>query len=473
MTLEYVGVVALLVGIISLFRAPSFIVYFFVCSTLLGSAAAFVLDSLGGTNISPAHLLLGFLTLRLLSDKRMLAAAARAISFGRPGFWLLLTVVLSIIGAFCLPRLLAGETFIFAVRAQVPFAVPLGPSMSNLTQSIYFTADFVCFVVLSAYAGTTGGTRTLAYAGLLCAASNLIFGVLDLATYFTNTTELFAPIRNANYAMLDEAEVAGLKRIVGSFTEASSFASATLFYFAYTGKLWLLGVKPKLTFTLAFLSMCAVILSTSTTGYVGLAAFVGFIYLQALLQALRGPVTIQTRSFLVTAPFVLGLVILIVALNADYSSYILNFLDGTIFNKLSTSSGVERSTWNEQALQNFLDTFGFGVGNGSVRASSFPIAVLASLGIVGAVIFGLFFVTVFLPENGNSQSDRFDYPYRQAAKMACLACLITASISGALVDLGLPFYIFAALCTAKYSPVAVARRYAPSRTSMLAHQRPK
>ena len=122
-------------GVIGLFRTPPFIIYFFFCFTLLGAAAAFVLTSLGGTNISPAHLLLGFLTLKLLSDERFFKASAREVSIGRPGFWLMLTVIYSVIGAYYLPRLLAGQTLTYAVRAESPFSSPLAPAMSNLNQS--------------------------------------------------------------------------------------------------------------------------------------------------------------------------------------------------------------------------------------------------------------------------------------------------------------------------------------------------
>jgi hypothetical protein len=77
MTFEFIGIITLLVGLVGLFRQPPFIVYSFFCFTLLGAAAAFVLTSLGGTNISPAHLLLGFLTL-LLSDERSLDVCTRS-----------------------------------------------------------------------------------------------------------------------------------------------------------------------------------------------------------------------------------------------------------------------------------------------------------------------------------------------------------------------------------------------------------
>src|SRR3981081_3642624 len=75
------------------FFDTSFIVYAFFCATLLGSAAAFVLNSLGGTNISPAHLLLGFLALRLIGDRRVFQKIVEGILPGRAGFLLLVPVV--------------------------------------------------------------------------------------------------------------------------------------------------------------------------------------------------------------------------------------------------------------------------------------------------------------------------------------------------------------------------------------------
>ena len=95
MTVQLIGIFTLLIGIASLFRPAPFTINVFFCSTLLGASAALVLDSLGGTNISPSHLLLGFLLFRLLSDERVAKNALQGVSFGRPGFWLLLTVIFS------------------------------------------------------------------------------------------------------------------------------------------------------------------------------------------------------------------------------------------------------------------------------------------------------------------------------------------------------------------------------------------
>jgi hypothetical protein len=452
MTIEFVGIFSLLIGVISLYCGQSFIIYMFFCATLLGAAAAFVLTDLGGTNISPAHLLLGFLTVRLLRTPQISRNAIQGLAPGHPGFWLLLTVIYSSFAAYLMPRIFAGQTMIFAVRAQTSYSVlPLSPSMSNLTQSIYFVADFICFAVIYGYASTQGGYRVLGKAAIACATLNLAFAALDLVTYFTNTTELFAPIRNANYSMLNDVEWEGFKRIVGSFSEASSFGAMTLGYFAYFGKMWLLGTHSRFAGALTLLSLTALIFSTSTTAYVGLSTLLVLCYLETLFQALRKPITPHMGFFLVAIPLIASITVIAIALNDSYSAYIRGLIDTMVLNKMSTDSGIERSSWNAQAMQNFIDTFGFGVGNGSVRAASILFAIPASLGITGALFFGLFFIKVFFGKRngGSGELVPVDEVLHQSARYACVAWFITAATSSAVIDLGLPFFAFAAFASAQ------------------------
>src|SRR5437588_5029359 len=116
MTVELIGLVALLLGLISLFGEPAFIVSVFLSTTLLGSAAAFTLPALGGTNISPSHLLLGFLAFKLLTTEKFFNRTGECLSFGRPGFWLMLLLVDGLLSAYFMPRIFAGQTFIYPVR---------------------------------------------------------------------------------------------------------------------------------------------------------------------------------------------------------------------------------------------------------------------------------------------------------------------------------------------------------------------
>ena len=460
MTFEFVGFFSLLIGILSLYCRESFIVYMFFCATLLGAAAAFVLTNLGGTNISPAHLLLGFLTVRLLRIRQISSKSIQGLAFGFPGFWLLLTVIYSSLAAYLMPRIFAGQTFTFPVRSESTYTIlPLAPAMSNLTQSIYFIGDLICFVVIYGYASTQRGYRVLGNAALACATLNLVFAALDLVTYFTDTTELFAPIRNANYSMLSDTEMAGFKRIVGSFAEAASFGAMTLGYFAFSGKMWLLGAYSRFAGALALLSLTALIFSTSTTAYVGLSALLAVSYLETLFQALRKPINSHMAFFLIAAPLIVSVTVIAILLNDSSSAYVQNLLDTTVLNKMSTESGVERSSWNSQAIQNFIDTFGFGVGNGSVRASSILFGIPASLGIVGTIFFSLFFFTVFLGgrKGGGSKLDPIDDALRRAARYACAAWFISAATSGALIDLGLPFFAFAAFASAEPVPPVIGQ----------------
>jgi hypothetical protein len=229
-----------------------------------------------------------------------------------------------------------------------------------------------------------------------------------------------------------------------------------------------LGIRPRLTLTLAILLLASLVCSTSTTAYVGLAVFLGFIYIEIVFRALLRPLTPQMAVFVFGVPIAGLIVILSVALIDTYATYIYDLANTMILNKMATESGVERSGWNRQAFQVFFDTYGFGVGNGSLRASSFPIAVLGSLGFIGTTLFTLFFIGLFFQRKGGY--DSMTSANRQAAKSACLATLITVTISGALTDIGLSFYLFAAIaCSApalerKFRPVSVegpghGRRY--------------
>jgi hypothetical protein len=179
------------------------------------------------------------------------------------------------------------------------------------------------------------------------------------------------------------------------------------------------------------------------------------VYLETVVTAIRKPVNSQTMLFVIGAPIVLPILMFGIALNENSAAYIQDLLDTLVFNKLSTDSGIERSLWNTQGLQNFLDTYGFGVGNGSMRASSYPVSVLASLGLVGAVTVTLFLFSVLFSDTSVEDSDPLDEAFRQAAKYTCIAWLITETVSGALVDLGLPFFVFAALACAKPKTYAV------------------
>src|SRR5260370_34676128 len=100
-----------------------------------------------------------------------------------------------------------------------------------------------------------------------------------------------------------------------------------------------------------------------------------------------------------------------------------------------------RSSANNQAWSNFVDTYGLGVGLGTTKASSFAIVLVSNLGVVGAALFLAFLVNVLRAPGAETSA------VVRAARAAVLAALIAACTSGTVFDLGVAFFAFAPAAT--------------------------
>jgi hypothetical protein len=460
MQIEVLGLVAFGFGLLGWVVGPGLSIPVFLVSTLLGAAAAITVTSLGDANIQPAHLMLGFVTVAALANRDLSVAAARALSFPRAGFWLLLTGAYAAVSAVIFPRLFAGATYVFAIaRTEIGpgiIAMPLAPTSGNITQTIYFLGDIVCFVVFYAYACKPAGLKAITYAAIAAAAVDLAFAVLDLGGYWTGAGDLLAFLRNGSYRMLDDAVILDFKRIVGSFPEASTFAYYTLGFFAFCTKLWLNGIKTRLTGPVAFLLLLTLILSTSTTGYVGTAGLLAALFVTSLIRVSTGPVTTRMLASVTIVPLLVTVLLIGARLDQPVWHVLQSMVEKTLLDKATTQSGIEREKWNVQALTNFSDTEWLGGGVGSVRASSFPIAVIGNIGAIGAATYGSFFFVVLFRRK-NRWAAPFPAACQSAARWACLGQLIGASVSGSFIDLGLPFFIFAGLACAGSEPARSPR----------------
>jgi hypothetical protein len=169
------------------------------------------------------------------------------------------------------------------------------------------------------------------------------------------------------------------------------------------------------------------------------------LYVTALKRISFRP-TFSTAALL-CAPLAVVAVILAAQLDADVSRPIHDYLDQLIFSKSATSSGIERNSWNTTALQNFFDSYGIGVGLGTVRTSSFPVALLSNVGIPGTIFYVLFAMSAFLRRRGTPRT--FPADVRLAARNACLGLIIGDTFSGVTVEQGLFFYALAAVACAE------------------------
>lgn len=459
MSVEPIGAVTALVGVLFLVFGTRLAIYSLFLTSLLGAAAAAILTALGGANVPPAHLLLGFAAADLALRPRYLAFAVHSLKYPHAGFWLLTTVIYALLTAAFMPRLFANLTNVFAIARTENGAtlalLPLAPVSGNLTQSIYLIGDLVAFVIFFSYASDRNNLEVIVRAVIVCAMANIFFGIVDLVTYQTNTTELLSFIRNGTYAMLYEVELAGTKRVVGTFAEAASYGSVTLWLFAFTGTLWLQRIYPRSSGTAALLSVGALMASTSTTAYAGFAVIVALAYIWSVVRLFAGRANRAASVFVMVGPFLVAVLTLGLALHPPAWAVLEDVFRAAFVEKLASQSGVERSSWNRQALLNVIETAGLGVGVGSTRASSWLLAVPVSIGIVGTLTYFGFILRILLIRR---TPDPFVNGVQSAARAACVAHLITNSIGGAFVDLGLPFFMCAGIAL---GPAGRAGSHAP------------
>lgn len=459
MGLSAYGGIVFLVGLFALNASYRWSIYAMVVFCVLACAVAIVLP--GGIGIMPANLFLVFFALRAfnLGGGKMLS---ESISIGKPGFWLFCTCAWGVIGAILLPRVLAGSTLVFTVfdRSADPntegLLQPLRPVSGNLSQSFYCVSDLVVFCCAYVLMKCKGAYDVLGKAVLTLTALDVLAALMDLGGHFAGI-DVLSVVKTAQYAYNTNSELGGMLRIEGTFSEASAYAAFTLQLFAVCINLWLVGYRPKISGLLAAATGVLLLISTSGSAYVGLSAYLLVLLASrpSRISAAAGARKAHMWMFMICAGVLAGLYIMLFM--PGVMRALSNFVDATILAKADSASGVERSSFNTQAFTNFLDTYGIGVGLGSIRVSSFVMVVLASFGVPGTVFYVLFFVKTALTRIPREYPGA-DRAVAYAARHGMYAALIVASVSASVFDLGVSFYVLAA---AAGGLTAYARRSAP------------
>lgn len=426
-----------LVAVLGFAVRPAKAVSYQVVLCLLGGAAAVFLPSLGGATITVPVAFLPFVVWKAWRHGN---GPLREGGVTKAAFFLCVAVLIGAVNALVMPRLFAGETFtLTADRGSEDGIVlrPLQPVSGNITQTFYALGAAAAFISFSELLRRDERLERFGAAVSLLTWLNCFCAVLNLAQFHAGLPNVLAFVRTASYAQVDafEAGNTGLMRISGTFPEASTFATFTLPLFAYHLKLWLVGRDNRWSLALAGCTFLLLLISTSTTGYIGLVVYLGMVGCSAALKVmLNGGLRrlMVLVLIVVLASFGVGCA---VVFETDIAYRVGWIIERLIFSKMDSYSGVERSEWNMQALRNFADTYGLGVGFGSARASSFIVVLLSNLGLFGTVSYLLFVARVLTVARG---------PVQLASQHAMIAALIASSLSATVFDMGLAFYAFAA-----------------------------
>lgn len=421
----------------------------FLALTPLGAAAAFNLPAVGGASIIVMQLAVLALLALIVSSDGGIDRFAGSLRPGQPGFWMGLLLIYGTLSALVGPRLFEGMTDVFSIaRSETVrgiIEVPLRATKGNLTQLFTLTLGGLTFLACATLFRSVPDRATVLSALAVATGVNIALGWIDVASHAVGMPWLLDPIHTANYAILDTHRMIGLKRMIGGFAEASSFGAYSLGLFAFWLQLWLGGRVSVRARWLLVLSLIAVLRSTSSGAYVGLTIYLLLTAGWLVAGHLRASMPRRLLGLALAAVAGLWLAAVLIFAAYHFSDPFNAFLDRALFDKLETSSGVERMSWNAQALRNFADTWGIGAGLGSVRASNWLLATLGSLGLPGTAIYVALLVSIF--RTGRGVRDPQTLALIRALKAACLALFLTDLLTASTPNLGLFFFALAGTAT--------------------------
>lgn len=348
-------------------------------------ASAPILIGAGGraVGLAPAYMLLPIVAIHLVRQISI-NPANRDEKKIPIEIWLLgYFTVIGGVGAVLLPRLFQTYVKVLPSRFGLDsgFVVPLKPETTNYLQAIYLAFNFLLVLapVLFAKKGhdiTRGVILGVVWGGVTAA----LIGFYQVIAYHA-ALPWPAEFFNSNWGVkqLEEQTMFGFKRMSSTFLEPSVMALHLLAAFG----LMMLGQD---RWKVGVLVLIALLISTSSTAYVGFAAMM-------LVWMILNFRNLNADALRVVAGVVL-LVSAVLAIDIFVTGG--KYAEALLFKKLTAGSGEVRLNADALAWRSLRDSFGMGVGVGSVRASSMVATLFASVGVPGALCLLAFIGMVFV-----------------------------------------------------------------------------
>jgi O-antigen ligase len=296
-------------------------------------------------------------------------------------------VLLSLI----MPLWINGRVYIEDPEFANPNSGPLQFTSKQITQTLYLFYGLLLSLLIafrnSEVAEFVRSIRIFVISAIFVSA----WGFFQFSCYllgFTYPAYIFnTSATESAMGYLQELEDIGLKRISSVATEPSIFAACMLLALVFA--LFALVRKQPLIskmwdrFAVAII-VGALLISTSTIAYVGLAAvFVGYLLGLVRLKVLRPKYVVMLLSFAA----LLGLVYV-------WSSSAQDLMSSMIVGKSESYSGIGRLYSIVLAAGYFLQYPILGLGWGSVTSHDLVFKLLSNTGILGFLTFSLFLVSL-------------------------------------------------------------------------------
>jgi hypothetical protein len=369
-----------------------------------------------------------------LSPKLLTVLRLRHLGF------LALFLLVGTVATMLMPKLFAGEVFIISMKEAFRGPDLLSSTLQNFTQLSYVTLSVAAVFAVTLMADERRFAKTLLISVLAGSIVCIVTGLIDLAAASTGMESLLQPFRNADYAYLTGAEIAGQKRVVGFTPEASvygpicvNFASVILLL----RPLFAEGSQRVLATTIGIVLVWMAVLSTSSTAYFGLAVL-GLVYSANWVRRAAFSSPFGWRGLwgeLLMGLAVIAAVLFLLIANADLFNPLLNTIDEVVFKKPQSWSFYERSLWNTTAWETVPATWGLGIGFGSTRTSNWVAAIVSNAGLIGAAFMALFLLQTFVSRP--MWRTAWSSELLVGLKLSLLPAVVLLAINGAGPDFGL------------------------------------
>lgn len=350
---------------------------------------------------------------------------------------LFLFLLISLAMTFTTTSMFRGSINVINVPGSID---TVGLRGSNYNQCVNLCISFFTVLVFFFFASDARFRRYIPGALLLNGCVLAATGLLNLVADTLGLSVLLDGFHTTTYVRLLDAEVLGVRRMVGLMTEASAYGGAcvvgsvTLFFLQFV----LVDRTRIATAVTSALLLVLAILSTSSTAYAGLGFSMMLVGLYLSYRAFsRG--LVQHVDLVLPVVVLMGAILAFVtflALAPSAADYASAMLDTTLFEKAASASYLERMQWNQAAADAFFSSAGLGVGLGSTRASNWFLAVLSSTGLAGFCALFSFLIRILVIK---CDADRLNGGLVLALRCTILVVIFQNALAGTNADFGIGF----------------------------------
>lgn len=417
---------------------PKAALYLFFGSMSFGAFAVIPPALTGGLTLTSTPVIGSLFAIKMLLEKGGRSLGSIALSKSGPvylvAYWLVALMV-----TVLMPRLFEGAVLIIPVRlTESTSGELLYPTTQNFSQITYLSLSILAVFAFHRHTLKHFRFNTFFPSIQFGAACVIATGVLDYASQTINLGWLLEPLRTASYGLITSDMVLNSKRVVGLMPEASAYGTLCLFFLAvlyFCQSPFQRSTQARIkNMALIFSLIGMIVLSTSSSAYVGLAVF----FLLTLFDWFHHDIfrkrKIVGRNFLFLS-FAALCIVVSGFLFPDIANHTIELVNEMVFNKKESASYEERTMWTVTSMEALMSTYGLGVGVGSTRTSNFLAAIFSNTGILGGLLFCLFVLSTFIKYPASEAPEYKSL--RRGISLAFLAYVSSLILAGPTPDFGM------------------------------------